>query len=156
RRLFGARRRGRRKGARMNHISVMTPCYNEAGNVDAIYARIRAVFDALPGYTYEHVFIDNASSDDTVARLKAIAARDHAVKIIVNTRNFGHIRSPYYALLQCCGDAVIGIAADLEEPPELIPRMLEKWREGYQVVLGVQTATEDSAALFAIKKVGYS
>jgi glycosyltransferase involved in cell wall biosynthesis len=137
------------------HVSVMTPCYNESGNVDAIYARIKAVFDALPGYTYEHVFIDNASTDDTVAKLKAIAARDPAVKLIVNTRNFGHIRSPYYALLQCGGDAVVGIAADLEEPPELIPRMLEKWRDGYQVVLGVQTGTEDSAALFAIKRIGY-
>ena len=90
------------------HISVLTPCYNEAENVDALYARIRAVFDALPEYTYEHVFIDNASTDETLERLKALAERDRNVKVIVNTRNFGHIRSPYHALLQCRGDAVIG------------------------------------------------
>ena len=67
-----------------------------------------------------------------------MAARDRNVKVIVNTRNFGHVRSPYHALLQCRGDAVIGMAADLQDPPELIPAFLEKWREGYKVVLGVK------------------
>ncbi len=140
----------------LHYISVMTPCYNEAENVDEIYHRVRAAFDSLPDYSYDHVFIDNASTDETVQRLKALAAIDRSVKVIVNTRNFGHIRSPYYALLQCQGEAVIGIAADLEEPPELIPRFLEKWRTGDKVVLGVQTSTEDSAALFALKRLGYA
>ena len=73
-------------------ITVLTPCYNEAENVQALYERVRAVFAQLPGYRYEHMFIDNASTDATVAILKDIAARDRNVKIIVNTRNFGHVR----------------------------------------------------------------
>jgi glycosyltransferase involved in cell wall biosynthesis len=136
-------------------ITVLTPCYNEAGNVEALYERVRAVFEALPDYRYEHLFIDNASTDETVAILRGMAARDRRVKVIVNTRNFGHIRSPYHALLQCRGDAVIGMAADLQDPPELIPRFLEKWREGYKVVLGVKAASEESAAMFAIRRLGY-
>ena len=137
-------------------ISILTPCYNEAENVDMLYERVRSVFQSLGGYTYEHVFIDNASTDETVARLKAIAARDPNVKIIVNTRNFGHVRSPYHALMQCTGDAVIGMAADLQDPPEMIPVFLEKWREGYKVVLGVKAAAQESKTMFAIRRLGYS
>ncbi len=77
------------------------------------------------------------------------------MKVIVNTRNFGHVRSPYHALLQCRGDAVIGMAADLQDPPELIPAFIEKWRDGYKVVLGVKAAAEESAVMFAIRRIGY-
>ncbi len=136
-------------------ITVLTPCFNEAENVDVLYERVKAVFAPLAGYRYEHLFIDNASTDDTVAKLRVIAARDRNVKVIVNTRNFGHVRSPYHALLQCRGDAVIGMAADLQDPPELIPAFLEKWREGYKVVLGVKAASDESAAMFAIRMLGY-
>ena len=136
-------------------ITVLTPCFNEAENVDVLYERVKAVFAALPQYRYEHLFIDNASTDATVARLRALAARDRNVKVIVNTRNFGHVRSPYHALLQCRGDAVIGMAADLQDPPELIPAFLEKWQHGYKVVLGVKASSEESALLFAIRKLGY-
>jgi len=137
------------------HVSVLTPCYNEAANVLALYERVRAVFQPLDQYSYEHVFIDNASTDETVSILRDIAARDKNVKVIVNTRNFGHIRSPYHALLQCRGDAVIGMAADLQDPPELIPAFLEKWREGYKVVLGVKSASEESIVMSAIRRWGY-
>jgi glycosyltransferase involved in cell wall biosynthesis len=134
----------------------MTPCYNEADNVRTLYERVRAVFQPLDEYSYEHIFIDNASTDATVAILREIAALDPRVKVIVNTRNFGHVRSPYHALLQCRGDAVIGMAADLQDPPELIPAFLGKWREGYKVVLGVKAASEESKLMFAIRRVGYS
>jgi glycosyltransferase involved in cell wall biosynthesis len=136
-------------------VSVLTPCFNEADNVQTLYERVRAVFQGLDGYTYEHLFIDNASTDETVAILRTIAARDKNVKVIVNTRNFGHIRSPYHGLLQCRGDAVIGMAADLQDPPELIPVFLEKWREGYKVVLGIKNATEESTAMAGIRRIGY-
>jgi glycosyltransferase involved in cell wall biosynthesis len=136
-------------------ISVLTPCYNEADNVEALYERVRAVFDGLGVYAYEHVFIDNASTDETACILRRLAAKDHRVKVIVNTRNFGHVRSPYYAMLQCSGDAVIGMAADLQDPPELIPAFLEKWREGYKVVLGVKASAEESPLMFAIRRIGY-
>lgn len=134
----------------------MTPCYNEADNVEVLYRRVRAVFDGLPEYSYEHLFIDNASTDATVAILRQIAAHDPNVKVIVNTRNFGHIRSPYHALLQCEGDAVIGMAADLQDPPELIPQFLARWREGYRVVLGIKEGSEESAPMFALRRLGYA
>ncbi|MGB7219215.1 MAG: glycosyltransferase family 2 protein [Vicinamibacterales bacterium] len=137
------------------HVSVLTPCYNEAGNVEALYERIKAVFERLDGYTYEHVYIDNASTDETVPILRTLAARDKRVKVIVNTRNFGHIRSPYHGILQCHGDAVISMASDLQDPPELIPDFLRKWEEGYRVVLGVKTASEESRVMFAIRKLYY-
>jgi glycosyltransferase involved in cell wall biosynthesis len=141
---------------RRHHISVVTPCYNEAGNVEILYHRIRSVFERLADYSYEHVFIDNASVDDTAAKLRALAARDRQVKVIINTRNFGHIRSPYYALLQCRGDAVIGMASDLQDPPELIPAFLEKWREGFKVVLGIKTASGESRLMFAVRRLFYA
>jgi glycosyltransferase involved in cell wall biosynthesis len=136
-------------------ITVLTPCYNEAENVRALYERVRAVFAPLRDCTYEHLFIDNASTDATVAILREIAAADRNVKVIVNTRNFGHVRSPYHALLQCRGDAVIGMAADLQDPPELIPAFLAKWREGYKVVLGIKEAAEETALMSAIRRAGY-
>ena len=133
----------------------MTPCYNEVLNVEALYERVRAVFERLGWNSYEHVFIDNASTDGTVDRLRALTERDKRVRVIVNMRNFGHIRSPYHALLQCRGDAVIVIAADFQDPPELIPAFLEKWEAGYKVVLGVKTASEGPALMFALRKLYY-
>jgi glycosyltransferase involved in cell wall biosynthesis len=140
----------------IHRVTILTPCYNEAGNVAALCERVRKVFEPLAGYTYEHLFIDNASTDGTVEILRGIAGNDSRVKVIVNTRNFGHVRSPYHALLQCRGDAVIGMAADLQDPPELIPQFLEKWREGYKVVLGIKSASDESAAMFAIRRWGYA
>jgi len=137
------------------HISIMTPCYNEAGNVEVLYERVRAVFARLDGYSYEHLFIDNASTDGTVPILRRLAARDASVKVIINTRNFGHIRSPYHGLLQCRGDAVITMASDLQDPPELIPEFLKKWEEGHTVVLGVKTASEESALMYAVRTFCY-
>ena len=90
-------------------ITVLTPCYNEAENVQALYERVRAVFDTLGEYRYEHVFIDNASIDATVLILREIAARDKRIKVIVNTRNFGHVRSPYHALLSATRGHLHGV-----------------------------------------------
>lgn len=113
------------------------------------------MFTKLPGYQYEHIFIDNDSHDKTVDLLKAIAARDKNVKIIVNTRNFGHVRSPYYGVLQATGDAVIPFVADLQDPSELIPEFINKWEEGYKVVLGIKTGSRESFAMFGIRKLYY-
>ena len=139
----------------MKMMSITTPCYNEEDNVRELYERVKRVFDNLEGYTYEHIFIDNASRDSTVAILKDIARQDGRVKVIVNTRNFGHIRSPYHAVLQARGDAVIGIVADLQEPPEIIPELIRKWEEGYKIVLGVKAKTEESPIFSAIRRLYY-
>ena len=139
----------------MKHISVVTPCFNEEGNVRELYQRVKKVFSALEGYTYEHIFIDNASRDRTVAILKEIAREDPSVKIIVNARNFGQVRSPYHAMLQAPGDAVITMAADLQDPPEMIEEFIHRWEEGYMTVIGVKDSAEESKLMFAIRTLYY-
>jgi len=137
-------------------ISILTPCFNEEENVEELYNRVREQMVKLGKYRYEHIFIDNSSSDSTVAILKKIASRDHNVKIIVNARNFGHIRSPMHALMQTRGDAVIGIVADLQDPPELIPDMVAKWEEGYSMVLCVKRTSEENPLMFWLRKKYYA
>jgi len=136
-------------------ISVVMPCYNEEENVAEAYRQVKDVFAGLPGYQYEHIFIDNSSKDKTVEILKGIANEDKRVKIIVNSRNFGHIRSPYYGLLQADGDAVIILASDLQDPPALIGDYLTKWEEGYKIVMGVKTQSKESAAMFLARRTFY-
>lgn len=140
----------------MKLISVMTACYNEEENVAELYRQVKNVFQKLPNYHYEHIFIDNASTDNTVAILKNIAQDDKNIKIIVNARNFGHIRSPFYALLQAKGDAVISIVADLQDPPELIAEFLKKWEQGFRIVIGVKKSSQESKIMFGIRKLFYN
>src|SRR5262245_12302045 len=109
----------------------------------------------LPAYDYDHLFIDNASSDQTVAILRDLAAEDPHVRVIVNTRNFGHIRSPFHGFLQARGDAVISIVADLQDPPELIPRFISEWEKGYKVVIGVKEGTRDSWLMSRTRRFYY-
>jgi glycosyltransferase involved in cell wall biosynthesis len=137
-------------------ISIVTPCYNEEENVAELYRQVREVIATLPQYRFEHIFIDNASRDRTVEILKGIAAADKSVRIIVNSRNFGHIRSPYHALLQAQGDAVILLVADLQDPPPMIRDFVKKWEEGYRIVLGVKTNSEETPAMFLIRKMYYN
>jgi glycosyltransferase involved in cell wall biosynthesis len=136
-------------------ISVVTPCYNEEANVRELYQLIKAVFDGLPRYRYEQIFIDNASRDGTAAVLRELAAADVNVKVILNARNFGHIRSPYYALLQAQGDAVVGMASDLQDPPELIPAFLERWEQGAQAVMGVKEQSDETLVMYSVRGAYY-
>ena len=137
-------------------ISVVTPCYNEVENVEELYVQVKAVFAELPQYRYEHIFIDNSSTDGTVAVLKKLAAADYNVKIIVNVKNFGWIRSPHYGLLQAHGDAVVLIVSDLQDPPALIKEFLRKWEEGKAIVVGVKNQSEENPVMFAIRKIYYN
>lgn len=143
-------------GKRTPTLSVITPCYNEQTNVRELYERVRAAITAAGDYRYEHIFIDNASQDNTQRELKAIAAFDKNVKVIRNTRNFGHVRSPMHALCQATGDAVISIVADLQDPPEMIVEFIRKWEEGYPVVIGVKEASDENGLMFWIRKRYYS
>ncbi|WP_261302637.1 glycosyltransferase [Paenibacillus andongensis] len=140
----------------MKLLSIVTPCYNEEANVEELYRQVKEICSCLMGYTYEHIFIDNASKDETVSILKTLASQDPNVKVIVNSRNFGHIRSPYHALLQARGDAVILMVADLQDPPTMIRDFVQKWEEGYKVVLGVKNESEESRLMFAIRKLYYN
>ena len=139
----------------MPFISVVSGCYNEEDNVVELYRQVREAMRSIPGCTYEHIFIDNASTDRTVEQLRAIAANDRNVKVIVNTRNFGHIRSPYHALLQARGEAVIGMASDLQDPPSLIPELVKKWMEGYKVVMAVKPASDEGWLMRRIRRAYY-
>lgn len=139
----------------MKTISIVTPCFNEEPNVEEAYLRVRAVMAGLGRYRYEHIFIDNSSTDRTVEILKRIASQDTNVKLIVNARNFGHIRSPIHALYQTCGDAVIGIASDLQEPPELIPDFVREWEKGAYMVLAVKNTSDENRLMFWIRKKYY-
>jgi polyisoprenyl-phosphate glycosyltransferase len=136
-------------------LTVLTPCYNEEENVRAVYEQVKAAMAAAPEWDYDHLFIDNASTDRTVAVLRELAGQDRRVKVIVNTRNFGHIRSPYHAFLQARGDAVIGVVADLQDPPALIPQFLAKWEEGYKVVIGVKSGSSEGWLMGRIRRFYY-
>ena len=139
----------------MKLISIITPCYNEEANVDELHARVRGVMETMHQYRYEHIFIDNASIDGTVTRLRRLASLDPRVRVIVNARNFGHIRSPIHGLFQAQGDAMIGIVADLQDPPELIPLLIQGWEEGAEMVRGIKRSSEESSLMFWIRKRYY-
>ncbi|CCI04469.1 glycosyltransferase family 2 protein [Microcystis aeruginosa] len=139
----------------MKKISVVSPCYNEEGNVKELYLETRAVFESLPEYDYEHIFVDNDSTDQTVKVLKDIALKDPRVKIIVNARNFGAIRSTYYGLLQAYGDAVVLQFSDLQDPPALISDFIREWEKGYKVVKGIKTSSEESSLFYLIRTLYY-
>ena len=141
----------------MTLLSIVTGCFNEEDNVTELYERIHRTFEnELPEYTFELIFIDNASGDKTVEVLKGIASTDKRVKIIVNNRNFGHIRSGYHAFLQARGDAVVAMASDLQDPPEMIPQFVRKWEEGYKIVLAQKTNSEESPLFYMVRKIYYN
>ncbi|HEY5492684.1 MAG TPA: glycosyltransferase family 2 protein [Gemmatimonadaceae bacterium] len=137
--------------ARPALVSVVTACFNEEGNVREMYEAIKAIFAELPQYRYEHIFIDNASKDGTARILRALAAEDPRVKVILNARNFGHVRSPVYAITQATGDAVAVLACDFQEPPALIPTFLEHWEAGAKIVVGVKTRSDEPGLFYFVR-----
>ena len=140
----------------MKLISVVTPCYNEELNVESVYQQVKEVFLSLPNYEYEHIFIDNSSTDNTLKILKEIAKKDNRLKVIVNIRNFGHIRSPYHGILQSNGDATILLVADLQDPPLMIIEFISKWEQGYDIVIGTKAKSKENKAMFLIRKIFYN
>jgi polyisoprenyl-phosphate glycosyltransferase len=136
----------------MPKFSIITPCFNEEENVQELYERISKVME---GYDYEHIFIDNASTDKTVELIRQLTKQDNKVKAILNTRNFGHIRSPYHGILQGTGDAVIMLASDLQDPPERIPDFIQQWNEGFKVVIGVKTKSHESGVFYLLRTLYY-
>lgn len=136
-------------------VSVVCPCYNEEANVEAIAAAVTAELERA-GATFEFIFIDNASTDRTVQIVRALCARDRRIKLIVNTRNFGQMRSPTHAIYQTSGRAVLGIVADFQDPPELIGPMLALWRGGAPIVLGTRAQEQSSWLHARIRALGYA
>lgn len=140
----------------MAFISIVSGTFNEADNVEELYERVKRAFaDRLSEDSFEMIVIDNASTDGTVAALKRMAEKDKRLKIIVNNRNFGHIRSPFHALLQARGDAVVAMASDLQDPPELIPDLVAKWKEGYRIVAGVKPTSLETPLMSVVRRIYY-
>jgi glycosyltransferase involved in cell wall biosynthesis len=136
-------------------ISIVSGCFNEAENIAEFISRVCAAVEPLTDYTYEIVIIDNASTDGTQDILRRLAADEPRLKVILNARNFGAVRSGYHALLQAQGDAVIAMASDLQDPPELIGSFVAQWEKGYKVVLAIKTESNDSKLLHLIRGAYY-
>lgn len=141
--------------ARSKLVSVLVPCLNEEANVDRTHAEIRRVFESLPGHDYELIFTDNHSSDRTFELLTALAFKDPRVRVIRFARNEGYQRSVLAAYQAARGDCAIQIDCDLQDPPGLIPGMLELWEQGHEVVYGVRRSLPDGAVMSAVRRSFY-
>ena len=135
-------------------ISVITPTYNEKDNIEKLYLEIKKEFEKL-NCNYEHLIIDNNSTDGTIEKIKQLASNDKNLKIIINLKNYGHIRSPFHGLLQSNGDASILMASDFQDPIELIPKYIEEWKKGKKIVLGEKITSEENKLKFSIRKIFY-
>jgi glycosyltransferase involved in cell wall biosynthesis len=136
-------------------ISLVAPCFNEEDGILDFFNEVHKIIKVIPKYDFEILFIDNASTDETLEKLKSLASKYKFVKIIVNTRNFGHIRSPYWGIIQSRGDATIYLASDLQDPPNLIPQFIQAWESGYMVVFGVKSESRESPIMFFFRKFYY-
>ncbi len=140
----------------MKKISVVVPTYNEIENVRALRDAVAAVFaQRLPQYEYEMIFIDNCSADGTREELAALCAEDAHVKAILNAKNFGQFNSPYYGLLQSGGDATVLLAADFQDPVELIPQFVQEWEKGWRIVIGIKTASHENPLMYGLRSLYY-
>lgn len=141
----------------MKCISIVTPCYNEELNVQECHRAIKSLFEReLSSYKREHIFCDNASTDKTIDLLREIAHEDKDVKIILNARNFGPLRSNYNGVMAASGDAILLLMpADLQDPPELVPQFVKFWEEGFDVVYGIRKIREESAVMRSLRHIYY-
>lgn len=136
-------------------ISIVTSCFNEEENVEAMHEAIRGIMDKLSQYDYEHIFADNCSTDHTAELLEKIAAEDNHVKVILNLKNYGPDCSGANLIFRTNGDAVIGVACDFQDPPEMIPEFLQKWEEGNKVVWGKRININTGGIIGLCRKVYY-
>lgn len=136
-------------------ISVVTPTYNEVDNIHELVQRVRNTLESMK-VEYEHIVIDNCSTDGTIAELRSLTAEDNRLRVIVNESNFGHVRSPFHGLLQARGRAVVVIASDLQDPPECIPELVLEWQKGYKVVFLVRRTSSEGRLMTRLRGLYYS
>ena len=136
-------------------VSIVSGCYNEERNLYEFYDRIVKVMTHLPQYSYEIIIADNCSTDGSRDILRQIASQDKNFKVILNSNNFGPLRSGYNAFLQAFGDAAILMGSDLQEPPELIVDLVRKWEEGYQVVVAIKNRSQENRLVFIVRRLYY-
>jgi glycosyltransferase involved in cell wall biosynthesis len=138
----------------MTKISIVTPTFNEEENIKKLCFDIKVEMEKM-NIDYEHIVIDNCSTDKTIDLLKDICRKDKNVKVIVNAKNFGHIKSPFHGILQSTGDACILMASDFQDPINIIPKYIQKWQSGSKIVLGKKISSEENSFIFNIRKFFY-
>jgi glycosyltransferase involved in cell wall biosynthesis len=140
----------------MKTISIITPCYNEEVNVEICASELKKVMEQLPGYDYEHIFADNASTDSTLIKLREMAAKDKHIKVISNSRNVGPFRNMWNGMRSATGDVVIPqLAADLQDPPSVIPEFVKNWEAGFLVTYGVRAKREEALIMRMARGIYY-
>lgn len=135
-------------------ISIVTPTFNEIENIENIYKEIKKKFNDLE-YDYEHLIIDNHSTDGTINKIKELAQNDRNLKVIINAKNYGHIKSPFHGLLQSDGDATILMASDFQDPIDLIPKYIDEWKKGGKIVLGEKTSSDENKIKYFLRSFFY-
>ena len=136
-------------------ISIVVPVYNEEQNIPEVYRRVFAVVDRLPAYEFELVFFDDGSTDSSRACIESLCEKDLRVKAVFYAGNHGYIKTILYCMQQAKGDAAILLHADLQNPPEEIPRLIEKWEGGADAVLGVKNRSRENRLMFFLRTLGY-
>lgn len=139
----------------MKKISIVTPTFNEEENIERLCKEIKIEAESLE-YEYEHIIIDNCSTDKTIEKIREISSKDKKVKVIINARNYGHIKSPFYGILQATGDACILMVSDFQEPINLISQYIKKWEDGAKIVLGEKNSSEENSVMFSLRKLFYN
>ena len=139
----------------MKKISIVTPTFNEEENIERLCSEIKQEVKNL-NYDYEHIIIDNSSTDKTIDILREIASKDKNVKVIINSRNYGHLKSPFHGILQTNGDACILMVSDFQEPINLISQYIGKWENGAKIVLGEKDISEENSFIFSLRKLFYT
>lgn len=140
----------------MKKISILIPCYNEEDNVQPIYEAVSNILKTeCSSYDYEILFIDNHSTDATQHILRKTCEKDDKVKAIFNVKNFGQFNSPFYGILQATGDCVISMVCDFQDPVELIPQYVREWENGYKIVIGIKTNSEENKFVYFCRSLYY-
>lgn len=139
----------------MTLISIVTPTYNEVENIELLLNGIREIISTIDKYDFEILVIDNNSTDGTQEKIRELARQDPRIKAIFNARNFGHIRSPYYGILQSSGAATIYMASDFQDPPGMIPQFIQEWEKGWCLVMAIKPISKSSPLTHFLRKTYY-
>jgi len=135
-------------------ISIVTPTFNEEQNIEKLCLEISKEISKT-NYDYEHIVIDNSSTDNTIKILKELSKKSKNLKVIINKKNFGHIRSPMHGMFQASGDVVILMMSDFQDPIELITQYIKEWENGSKVVMGQKDSSDENFLIHHIKNIGY-
>lgn len=136
-------------------LSIVVPTFNEEDNIEYAYKEITKVLEKIPKYDYEIIFVDNYSTDKSRKIIKTITKKDKKVTAIFMSRNFTSEYSSHAAMRQAIGDILTIVDCDLQDHPEIIPKFIKKWEEGFPVVIGVRNVINDTFVMKFVRKLFY-